>query len=68
MSGWKKISELQKGEFFTLSSCVSADCNKVYCRGAYDRSSKKFECYKFSDINASRLLAGARMVFTDFIF
>ena len=48
-----KISELKKGDFFKLS-----ENGCVYVRDSYDRSSKKYECYKYDDINAFRYLKG----------
>lgn len=58
-----KISELKKGDFFKLS-----ENGCVYVRDSYDRSSKKYECYKYDDINAFRYLKGSKEVITDFIF
>lgn len=58
-----KISELKKGEFFKLS-----ENGCVYVRDSYDRSSKKYECYKFDDVNSFRYLKGNKDVITDFVF
>ena len=57
------ISKLKKGEFFKLS-----DNGCVYVRGDYDRSSKKYECYKYDDVNSFRYLKGCKEVVVDFIF
>lgn len=58
-----KISELKKGDFFKLS-----ENGCVYVRGDYDRSSKKYECYKFDDVNSFRYLKGSKDIISDFIF
>lgn len=59
----KRINELKKGDFFKLheNGCV-------YVRSDYDRSSKKYECYKFDDINSYHQFKGNKEVITDFIF
>lgn len=58
-----KISELKKGDFFKLS-----ENGCIYVRGDYDRSSKKYECYKFDDVNSFRYLKGSKDIISDFIF
>ena len=58
-----KISELRKSDFFKLS-----ENGCVYVRGDYDRSLKKYVCYKFDDINSFRYLKGSKDVISDFIF
>ena len=56
-------NELKKGDFFKLS-----ENGCVYVRDSYDRSSKKYECFKYDDINSFRYLKGSKEVITDFIF
>jgi len=63
-----KIKELKKGEFFTLKPISEPEESQVYIRGEYDRSAKKYECGKFSDISYSRLIKGDTEVYTDFVF
>lgn len=58
-----KISELKKGDFFKLS-----ENGCVYVRGSYDRSLKKYECYKYDDVNSFRCFKGCKEVIVDFIF
>ena len=64
----KKIKELKKGEFFTLKSIDNPKESQVYIRGDYDRSEKKYDCGKFSDICYSRMFDGNKVVYTDFTF
>ena len=63
-----KIKELKKGEFFTLKPTNEPKENQVFIRGDYDRSIKKYECTRFSDINSWRYLKPETVVYTDFIF
>ena len=63
-----KLSELKKGTWFTLKPIEEPKESQVFIRGDYDRSEKKYECGKFSDISSSRLLKGSTEVFTDFTF
>ena len=62
------IKDLKKGEYFTLKPYSEPTENQVYVRGEYDRSERKYECGKFSDISYSRLLKGNTVVYTDFTF
>lgn len=62
------IKELKGGEFFTLRPIEEPKESQVYIRGVYDRSSKKYECYKWEDICAFREFRGDKVVYTDFIF
>lgn len=62
------IKQLKIGDFFTLKPCEEAKESNVLVRGIYDRSSKTFECYKFSDVNHIYLFKANRIVYTDFIF
>ena len=62
------IKELKKGEFFTLKPIAEPKESQVYIRGEYDRSEKKYECYKFNDMNAFRYYKGEKEIYTDFVF
>lgn len=62
------IKEIKKGDYFTLKPIEEPKESQVYVRGEYDRSEKKYSCYKFSDTNAERFFAGTKEVYTDFIF
>ena len=62
------VKDLKIGEYFTLKPYAEPTENQVYVRGEYDRSERKYECGKFSDISYSRLLKGNTVVYTDFTF
>lgn len=62
------IKELKKGEYFTIKPIAEPKESQVYVRGEYDRSEKKYSCYKFSDICAERFFKGDKEIYTEFIF
>lgn len=62
------VKQLKKGEWFTLKPIAEPKESQVFVRGDYDRTEKKYECGKFSDISYSRLLKGDTEVYTDFVF
>lgn len=62
------VKQLKKGEWFTLKPISEPKESQVFIRGDYDRTEKKYECGKFSDISYSRLLKGDTEVYTDFVF
>ena len=65
----KKLRELRKGEFFTLSDHGEEPDEKyVYIRGAYERSGRRYSVSKFSDYNCERFLKGDRLVWVGFTF
>ena len=39
-----------------------------YVKGEYDRSSKKYSCYKYYDVNDERFFNGNKKVFVEFEF
>lgn len=63
-----KLKDLKLGEYFTLKPIEEPTENQVYIRGEYDRSEKKYDCGKFSDISYSRMFDGNKEVYTDFTF
>ena len=64
----KTVKDLKPGEWFTLKPIEEPKESQVYIRGEYDRSERKYECGKFSDISYSRYLKGNTQVYTDFTF
>lgn len=62
------LKELKQGEYFTLRPIAEPKESQVYIRGEYDRSARRYDCQKWSDINYSRLLPGKTVVYTDFCF
>lgn len=63
-----KLKDLKIGGWFTIHDIPEPLEHQVWVRGSYDRKTKKFICYKWSDINDFRLWDGNMNVFTDFIF
>lgn len=63
-----KIKDLKPGDFFTKKEISEPNDSQVWIRGAYDRSEKKYECTRFDDISRFCYMAGAKEVFTDFVF
>ena len=53
------LKTLKQGDFFRLSSSESAP---VWIRGYYERSERKYECYKYYDVNHECFLRGNRIV------
>ncbi len=64
----KLLKNLESGQLFTLKPISYPSDNQVYVRDYYDRSSKKYFCFKYSDISSGRLLKGDTKVYVDFIF
>lgn len=62
------LKEVKKGDFFTLKDIKYPKENQVYVKSDYDRSTKKYICYAFNDINKFRSIKGDKEVFTDFTF
>mgnify|MGYP004515512905 FL=1 len=60
-----ELRNVKHGEFFRLENSETAP---VWVRGDYNRSSKKFECYKYYDVNYWNEFRGSRIVFVDFEF
>ncbi len=63
-----KIKELQLGDFFTKNPTEHPRESQVWVRGEYDRSERKYECWKFGDINHTAFMKGDLEVHTDFVF
>lgn len=59
---------LKKGEFFTKRSIENPTEHQVWVRGDHDRASKKYECFRFDDVNRVCYMAGYKEVYTDFTF
>lgn len=62
------IKELKKGDYFTFKEIEYPKDSQVWVRGEYDRSSKKYSCYKFNDMNHESFKKGTTKVYTEFIF
>jgi hypothetical protein len=62
------VRELKPGEFFTLHAYTDPDAERVYIRGEYDRSERRYICGKFSGIGAGRYFKPGAEVITGFTF
>ena len=59
----KRIKDLKQGDLFCLKNYDNPTDEQIYIRGYYERFSKKYECYKYSDINAERFFDGNKIVY-----
>lgn len=57
------LKNVKRGDFFRLH-----ENGKVYVRGEYDRSSKRYSYYDFDDIMNEHFAKGTRKVIIDFEF
>jgi len=58
-----RIKDLKIGEYFKLKTN-----GRVYVRGEYERSSKRYSYYDFDDVNREHFAKGDKEVITDFEF
>lgn len=66
-----KLRDVENGSYFhriTKRDGEYCEHSVVWCKGEYDRSTKKWFCHKFEDFNHSRLLKGDEYVTIDFTF
>ena len=57
-----KVKDLRAGQLFKLRDNENS---LDWVKGYYDRKTKKYECYKYNDVNHEIFLDGTREVFTD---
>lgn len=66
------IKDLKLGEYFCLfeydDSQTEVPSSKVWVRGPYDHSEKKYEIYKFDDTNTFRLVRGTVPCYNEIYF
>ena len=62
------IKDLKRGDFFTKKPIEYPTESQVWVRGEYDRSSKKYECHRWDDVNHTSYLKATTQVYTDLIF
>ena len=55
-----ELRKVKQGEFFKLS-----ENGKVYVRGYYERSYKKYEAYLYNNMNHESFIKGSRIVLVD---
>lgn len=66
-----RLCDVPKGTYFHRTSLRNGEfCEHsvVWCRDEYDRSTKKYLCYKFEDVNHSNQFRGEERVTIDFTF
>lgn len=62
--GTYPVKSLPHGEFIKKTP----DAKKVYQRGAYDRTTKKYELIDVEDINRTTWIKGDALVFAGFTY
>lgn len=70
MNNVTTVKELPIGEYFCLKSQGEKEVpeTKVWVRGEYDKTEKKYEIHRFDDVNHTRFVKGSTPAFLDFIF
>lgn len=64
-----KVKNLKKGCLFMKEPCeYPANSSEMWVRGDYIRSKKKYEIYKFLDVNHTSLVSGDREIFVCCVF
>lgn len=66
-----RLGDLAPGTYFhrtTLKDGEFCEHSVVWCRGDYDRSTKRYTCYKYEDVNHSNQFKREERVTIDFTF
>lgn len=64
----KKVKDLKKGDYFTVSPIEEPKESQVWVLDSYDRTDHTYTAYRFSDINSWRTFKGDKPVCTGFTF
>jgi hypothetical protein len=59
------LRQVPKGELIRLKDTETAP---VWVKDYYDRSSKRWCCYKYEDVNHCNFFSGDRVVYTGFTY
>jgi hypothetical protein len=59
-----KLKDIPVGEYFKRKP----EAKQVYKKGAYDKSTKDYECMKAEDISAGMYLKGSTVVYIGFTY
>lgn len=62
------LKAIKKGDYFKTINSKLIPSKTIYVKGDYIPSLKKYEIFKFNDINDLSYLQGNKTVTTDFIF
>ena len=63
-----ELRNLKKGTFFTKKEIAYPNDSQVWVKGDYVRSMKRFECYRYSDVNDIQYIRPDKIVYTDLTF
>ena len=66
-----KLSELKRGEYFTLKPLANPTADQVFIKGWFDRKADKYDCERYNAKcrdGARRLLKSTTVVYTGFDF
>lgn len=66
------LSELKRGEYFTLKPIAEPNADQVFIKGWFDRKADKYDCERYNRHprkgGTHRLLNGSITVYTEFAF
>lgn len=66
-----RIRDIPRGEYFVTTSISpdeTPDERCVWVRGEYNRSSRKYECYKWEDVNHTHEFDGSNGIHRFYFF
>lgn len=68
----KKLSEIKRGEYFTLKPIAEPTPDQVFIKGVFDRKQNKYDCERYNRHprkgGTNRMLKGDIAVYTEFAF
>ena len=64
----KLLKDIKVGEYFTLKAIEEPTENQVWVKDSFDRSTKKYDVYKFADVNHFSQKKGTTKVYVGFTF
>jgi hypothetical protein len=65
------ISELKRGEYFTVKPIAEPTPDQVFIKGAFDRKLNKYDCERYNAKcrhGAKRMFTSNTKVYTEFVF
>jgi hypothetical protein len=65
------LSELKRGEYFTLKPIAEPSADQVFIKGWFDRRADKYDCERYNRKcrdGARRMLKSSTVVYTGFDF
>ena len=68
----QKLSELKRGEYFTLKPIAEPTADQVFIKGWFDRKADRYDCERYNRTprkgGTNRLLKSSTVVYTGFDF